>query len=136
MMTVEEILEKSVEARKKGRVLVMSEVGLMEHSLESFLRQTADGVLYDLNRDEATTLVLCNGKGGLSKLRLVNDYAAAQVIRHLLKPHDWRNMGPEELERYWERRRDELIAIRKELDRKKGEVLERKEVNFEEYVTE
>lgn len=136
MMTVEEILEKSVEARKKGRVLVMSEVGLMEHSLESFLRQTADGVLYDLNRDEVTTMALARTKGGLSKLRLVNDYAAAQVIRHLMKPDDWRNMGPEELERYWERRRDELIAIRKELDRKKGEVLERKEVNFEEYVTE
>lgn len=43
------------------------------------LIKDADGILYDLNRDEATTLTL--GNEGL--VRWVNDYAVAKVIRHL-----------------------------------------------------
>ena len=43
------------------------------------LIKDADNILYDLNRDEATTLTL--GNEGL--VRWVNDYAVAKVIRYL-----------------------------------------------------
>ena len=48
--------------------------------IDKLCRQSADGLLYDLNRDEATTLTL--GKVGLE--RWVNDYATAKVIRYLV----------------------------------------------------
>ena len=65
---------------KQGFLTVMTEFGLMQCNMERFVRQSAEGLLYDLNRDEATTLAL--GKEGLE--RWVNDYAAAKVIRYLL----------------------------------------------------
>lgn len=67
------------DAEKDGKIVLMTEMGLMEVSLERFCQQDADGILYDLNRDEATTLTL--GNEGL--VRWVNDYAVAKVIRHL-----------------------------------------------------
>lgn len=45
-------------------------------SLEQFCKQGIEGLLYDLNRDEATTLTLNNE-------RAINDLAVAQVIRYL-----------------------------------------------------
>lgn len=67
------------EAEKDGKIVIMTEMGLMDVSLEKFCEQDADSILYDLNRDEATTLTL--GYDGL--VRWVNDYAVAKVIRHL-----------------------------------------------------
>lgn len=64
---------------KQGILVIMTEMGLMGVSLEKFCQQDADGILYDLNRDEATTLTL--GNEGL--VRWVNDYAVAKVIRYL-----------------------------------------------------
>lgn len=51
----------------------------MKCPLDKFCQQEADSILYDLNRDEATTLTL--GHDGL--VRWVNDYAVAKVIRYL-----------------------------------------------------
>lgn len=67
------------EAEKDGNIVIMTEMGLMAVSLEKFCQQDADNILYDLNRDEATTLTL--GNEGL--VRWVNDYAVAKVIRYL-----------------------------------------------------
>ena len=64
---------------KDGIICIMTAVGLLECSLDKFIEQDADSILYDLNRDEATTLHL--GSEGLE--RWVNDYAAAKVIRRL-----------------------------------------------------
>lgn len=74
-----ETLRLIQDAEKDGNIVLMTEMGLMECPLEMFCQQDADGILYDLNRDEATTLHL--GNEGLE--RWVNDYAVAKVIRYL-----------------------------------------------------
>ena len=83
-MTTKKNFDKTLaivlENEKQGYLTVMTAFGLMQCNLERFVRQSAEGLLYDLNRDEATILAL--GKEGLE--RWVNDYAAAKVIRYLL----------------------------------------------------
>lgn len=74
-----ETLSLIKDAEKRGDIVLMTEMGLIGVSLEKFCQQDADNILYDLNRDEATTLTL--GNEGL--VRWVNDYAVAKVIRHL-----------------------------------------------------
>lgn len=49
--------------------------------------------------------------------------------------NDYRRLSVPELERLWASKRDELIAIRKEIDRRKGDVPPPAEVNFEKYIT-
>lgn len=48
---------------------------------------------------------------------------------------DLRAIPTEELEALWMERRDELLEIRRELDRRKGEALPEASVDFESYVT-
>lgn len=83
-MTSKENFEKTLaivkENERKGIVTIMTECGLMSCNIERISKQSADGLLYDLNRDEATTLTL--GQNGNE--RWVNDYAAAMVIRYLM----------------------------------------------------
>ena len=74
-----ETLSLIKDAERRGNIVIMTEMGLMDVSLEKFCEQDADSILYDLNRDEATTLTL--GCDGL--VRWVNDYAVAKVIRYL-----------------------------------------------------
>ena len=64
---------------KQGILVIMTGMGLLECPLDKFCQQDADSILFDLNRDEATTLTL--GNEGL--VRWVNDYAVAKIIRHL-----------------------------------------------------
>lgn len=84
-MTKEEIFDKTLatvlENERKGQVTYMTGMGLMTSTLERFCRQDADGVLYDLNRDRATTITL--GRDGRG--RWINDYAVAMVIEYLMK---------------------------------------------------
>lgn len=47
-----------------------------------------------------------------------------------------REMCVAELQQLWERKRDELVEIKMELDRRKGDVPATVNVNFEDYVTE
>lgn len=72
-------LELVRDAEKSGDIVLMTEIGLIEVSLEKFCQQDADGILYELNRDESTTLAL--GSDGME--RWINDYAVAKVIRCL-----------------------------------------------------
>lgn len=80
-ISFKEALARIEAADKEGKIVTMTELGLMEVPLDIFCRQGADGILYDLNRDEATTLHL--GSEGLE--RWINDYAVAKVIRYLKK---------------------------------------------------
>lgn len=84
-MTKEEIFDKTLatvlENERKGKVTYMTGMGLMTSTLESFCRQNTDGVLYDLNRDRATTITIGRNGGG----RWINDYAVAMVIEYLMK---------------------------------------------------
>ena len=76
----EMILEKIKANERDGKVVFMTECGLMSLPIDRLCRQCADGLLYDLNRDEATTLTL--GENGHE--RWINDYAVAKVIRYLI----------------------------------------------------
>lgn len=62
---------------KKGNVVLLSEEGLMTSPLNEIVEQPADGLLYDLNRNEAVILTFIEDR------KWVNDYAVAQVIREL-----------------------------------------------------
>ena len=65
-----------LEKRKEGKILFQTAEGIMESPIDEFCKQYIEGLLYDLNRDEATTLTLNNE-------RAINDLAVAQVIRYL-----------------------------------------------------
>lgn len=65
---------------KHGIVTIQSIEGLLSCPLNKLIEQSAEGLLYDLNRDKLTTITL--GKNGME--RWVNDYAVAVVIEYLL----------------------------------------------------
>ena len=50
--------------------------------IADFIKQPADGILYDLNRNESTVLTF------LPDPKWINDFAVAQVIRALKKRID------------------------------------------------
>lgn len=83
-MTTKENFKTTFEHIRKneeqGMVTIMTVCGMMSIPIEKFCRQSADGLLFDLNRDEANTVFL--GSQGLE--RWVNDYAVAKVIRYLI----------------------------------------------------
>lgn len=74
---MEEIKNKILEECKKGNIVVAGIEGLQSMPIAEFIKQPADGMLYDLNRNEVVVLAfLCEPKW-------INDYAVAQVIRAL-----------------------------------------------------
>ena len=74
----EKTLEYIREKEKEGKVSFMTIDGFYSCKLEDFIKQPAEGVLYDLNRDKATTLTI------MPELRWINDYAVAVVINYLM----------------------------------------------------
>jgi len=66
-----------LDKRKVGEVVVMGIEGPMSTPLEDIVRQPVDGLLYDLNRLEETTLTFIDDP------KWVNDFAVALVIRKL-----------------------------------------------------
>ncbi|MEZ3418323.1 MAG: hypothetical protein K1V99_02995 [Bacteroidales bacterium] len=76
-MTEEEklLIEEQI---KHNRVVFQTIEGLQSADIEEFCKQDVDFLLYDLNRDEATTSTLNNE-------RAINDIAVAKVIRYLHK---------------------------------------------------
>jgi len=64
---------------KKGNIVINTHEGLMTTKLTEIIEQPADGLLYDLNRDEATILTFINDR------KWINDYACMAVIRELKK---------------------------------------------------
>ena len=67
------------EKANEGKVVFMTCEGPMIADLDEFIQQGAAGILYDLNRDKATTLALASE----DNLRWINDYAVAVVIEKL-----------------------------------------------------
>ena len=76
-MDKEKTLEYIREKEKEGKVSFMTIEGLASCKLEDFIKQPADGMLYDLNRDKATVLTAS------PEQRWINDYAVAVVISYL-----------------------------------------------------
>jgi hypothetical protein len=80
MKTKEEnskIKELILEEYKKGNVVVMTFEGPATLPLDDIISQPTDGLLYDLNRDEATILTFIDNP------KWINDYASSAVIRKL-----------------------------------------------------
>lgn len=79
-MTVQEITDFILAKKKEGKaVYYVSPDELAVSALEDLCNQPADGILYDLNRDEASILAFASEDDPY----WVNNFATAQVIRHL-----------------------------------------------------
>jgi len=74
MDSIKEIVLKEYQ---KGNIVINSLEGLMSAKLTDFINNVADGILYDLNRDEVTILTFIDDP------KWINDFAAAKVIRAL-----------------------------------------------------
>ena len=72
-----ELKDKILAEYKNGNIIVATFEGLQGIALSEFIKQPVDGILYDLNRDEATVLTFIDDP------KWVNDYAVCQVIRAL-----------------------------------------------------
>lgn len=67
---------------EKGNIVVASFDGLQVMPLKEFVKQPADGMLYDLNRNEMVVLSF------IKDPKWVNDYAVAKVIQELKRQID------------------------------------------------
>ncbi len=79
MDKAEELKNMIIEEYKKGNIVVSGIDGIVTASLKDIINQPTEGLLYDLNRDEATILTLINDP------KWINDYACMAVIRELKK---------------------------------------------------
>jgi hypothetical protein len=77
MKTKEEIKQLLIDADKAGNIIVNTIDGLVGYKASVFLSQPVDGLLYDLNRDEATILTFIDDP------KWINDFAVCKVIRLL-----------------------------------------------------
>lgn len=79
----DELREMVMAARKEGKaVMWVLPDQLMTAPLEEFVRQPADGILWDLNRGEECAF------SDTSNIRWVNDFAVALTIRKLVEQRD------------------------------------------------
>ena len=78
----EEIRKLIQENRRKGRVCFMTFTGLHSANVDEWIKQPADGILYDLNRSIETTLTI------MPEERWINDLAVAVTIVALKKRID------------------------------------------------
>jgi len=76
------VKDKVLKEYLKGNIVVAGIEGLQGMKLSEFVKQPVDGMLYDLNRNEATILTFIDDP------KWVNDYAVAKVIRALKKRID------------------------------------------------
>ena len=72
-----ELKDKILEECGKGNIVIATIEGLKVANLSDFIAQPIEGILYDLNRDEATVLTF------VDDIKWINDYAVRQVIRAL-----------------------------------------------------
>jgi len=73
----EKVKELVLAKRAEGKVVFATFEGLMSADLEEFIKQPAEGILYDLNRDGATVLTFIDDP------KWVNDFAVGIVIAKL-----------------------------------------------------
>lgn len=104
-MEIKEVLEKIREREKEDMVVFLTIDGFMEAKLENFIKQPADGILYDLNRDRITTITLAGA--GIIDQRWVNDYAVAVTIEYL---HDRLTASLSEIEKLQNALADTMAA--------------------------
>ncbi len=80
---------------KKGNIVFMTVEGPAFANVDDFIKQPIEGILYDLNRDEAVVTSF------IEDIKWVNDYAVCKVIRKLKEHYD-KNIKQEKPESAWE----------------------------------
>ena len=98
-----ETLEYIQEKEKEGMVSFMTFEGLASCKLGEFIKQPADGMLYDLNRDKVTVLTAS------PELRWINDYAVAVVITYLMSDEYKKEIA----KRLWKEWREYIYSLDK-----------------------
>lgn len=68
-----------LEEEKKGNIVYNTPFGLYIAELDTFLSQSTESILYDLNRDFGTVLAQ------IDDIKWVNDYALSKVVVELKK---------------------------------------------------
>jgi len=76
-MKTKDIKDKILEEYKKGNIVVLTVDGIKIAPLKEIIKQPVEGLLYVLNRDQATILTLINDP------KWINDYACMAVICEL-----------------------------------------------------
>ena len=71
--------------RKKGNVVFLAIDQILSMPVKEIVKQPADGLLWDLNRDEATALTFMDREG---MNHWVNNFAVALVIKELKRQLD------------------------------------------------
>ena len=74
-----DIKEMILAEYQKGNIVVSTFEGLQVAPLKEIIKQPIDGLLYDLNRNEAVILTFINDP------KWINDYAMMQVVMELKK---------------------------------------------------
>ena len=82
----DELLDRIIKWRHENKVAFMTCDGIEVVDVDELIHRSALSILYDLNRDETTTIALA--RGGELGTRWVNDLAAAFVIRKLKEELD------------------------------------------------
>ena len=74
---MESVKNKVIQEGNKGNIVVIVDELMIAYKLSEFIKQPTDGILWDLNRGEATVLTFIDDP------KWINDYAACKVIRAL-----------------------------------------------------
>ena len=74
---MQSIKDKILAEYEKGNIVVAGIEGLQVMPIKDFIEQPEDGILYDLNRDEAVVLTFIDDP------KWINDFAVAKTIRVL-----------------------------------------------------
>ena len=78
---IEKILSSVIEHAKKGEIIFTTIEGPMVANIEDFIKQGAEGVLYDLKKDLAVLYTFFKATG---ELRYINDIAIANVLKYTI----------------------------------------------------
>ena len=81
----QELLKKIIQEEKNTNICIMTAEGMKKIPINNFINQSAESILYDLNRDKSTTTTIAKTAKGK---RWINDYATAVVIENLKKEYD------------------------------------------------
>jgi len=76
-MDKKELRDLILQEAAKGNIVFMTFDGVKVMNLDEFIKQPAEGILYDLNRDKATVLTF------LDDPKWINDFAVALVIEKM-----------------------------------------------------
>lgn len=80
---IKEIKKLLWDKKKEGRVCINTIEGVLSYPLKEFVKQPVDGILYDLNRDEATCMAFIH-----KDISWLNNFACAMVIKELKEQID------------------------------------------------